>query len=345
MGRGCAAAAVALLLCGCTKTSANRSAEARKTVALSARLGLPPVPVPANNPPTAEAIELGRQLFFSPVLSVDRTLSCATCHDPAKAFAEPKNVSTGIHGKKGVRNAPTVLNAAYNSSQFWDGRAVSLEEQVSGPMLNAIEMGNTEAGVVRNVAADAELIALVEKAFGSREVTMERITKAIASYERTLVSGNSPFDRYQYGGDPKAMSEAAVRGLEVFKNPQKGNCAVCHTIGSEYALFADNRFHNLGTGMNPEGEIADVGRFAVTQRPADRGAFRTPSLRNVALTAPYMHDGSLKTLKEVVDFYIGGGSSNPQLDPLIKPLTHLTREERSNLIAFLESLTGEMPKQ
>ena len=345
MGRGCAAAAVALLLCGCTKTSANRSAEAPKTVSLPAPLGLPPVPVPAENPPTAEAIELGRRLFFSPVLSVDRRLSCATCHDPRKAFADPNNVSTGVHGKKGVRNAPTVLNAAYSTSQFWDGRAASLEEQVSGPMLNAVEMGNSEAGVVRNVAADPELVALFQKAFGSSEVTMEGITKAIASYERTLVSGNSPFDRYQYGGDPKAMSEAAIRGLEVFRNPQKGNCTVCHTIGAKYALFTDSGFHNLGTGMNPEGEIADVGRFGVTQRPADRGAFRTPSLRNVALTAPYMHDGSLKTLKEVVDFYIGGGSSNPQLDPLIKPLTHLTREERSDLVEFLKSLTGEMPKQ
>lgn len=334
-----------LLMYGCNGRSTQRSAESAKAVSLKAPLGLPPVPVSPDNPPTAEAVALGRRLFFSPVLSGDRTLSCATCHDPGKAFADPNNVSTGVHGKKGMRNAPTVLNAVYSTSQFWDGRAASLEEQVSGPMLNSIEMGNTESGVVRNVEADAELVSLIDKAFGSREVTMERITKAIASFERTLVSGNSPFDRYQYGGDKNGMSEAAIRGLEVFKNPQKGNCAVCHTIGAKDALFTDNLFHNLGAGMNSEGEIPDVGRFGVTSKPADRGAFRTPSLRNVALTAPYMHDGSLKTLKEVVDFYVGGGSSNPQLDPFIKPLTHLTKQERSDLVDFLRSLTGEMPRQ
>jgi len=314
-------------------------------VSLSAPLGLPPVPVAPDNPPTRETIDLGRQLFFSPILSADRSLSCATCHDPGKGFAESHQVSTGIHGGKGTRNAPTLLNAVYSKAQFWDGRAATLVEQVSGPMLNSIEMGNTLEGVERAVAADPDLVRAIEKAYGPGKPTMEKITKAIAAFECTLVSGNSPFDRFFYGGDKSAMSEAAQRGLEVFRNPAKGNCAACHTIGANYAVFTDHLFHNLGAGMDSQGEIADPGRFKITGREQDRGAFKTPTLRNVALTAPYMHDGSLRSLKEVVDFYVGGGSSNPHLDPLIKPLTHLTKQERADLVAFLVSLTGEMPKQ
>ena len=314
-------------------------------MSLSAPVGLPAVPASPENPPTKETIDLGRRLFFSPILSVDRSLSCATCHDPVKGFAESHQVSTGVHGSKGKRNAPTILNAVYSKTQFWDGRAASLEEQVSGPMTNSIEMGNTLEGVERAVAADADLVRAFQTAYGPGKPNMDKITKAIAAFERTLVSGNSPFDRFMYAGDKTAMSEEAQRGFEVFRNPAKGNCAVCHKIEAKHALFTDNLFHNLGAGMDSQGEIADPGRFAVTGRDADRGSFKTPSLRNVALTAPYMHDGSLRSLKEVVDFYVGGGSSNPQLDRLIKPLTHLTKDERSNLIAFLESLTGEIPKQ
>lgn len=312
-------------------------------VELTSPFGLPPVPIPAENPPTTASIALGKKLFFSPVLSVDRSVSCASCHDPKFGFADNKPVSTGVHGKSGSRNAPTVVNAAYYKMQFWDGRAGSLEEQVSGPMLNSLEMGHSLEGLEKAVRQEPELRQMFQRAFGPGEPTMEKITMAIASWERTLLSGNSPFDRYFFGGDKSALSEQARQGLDVFRNPSKGNCAACHLIQENYALFTDQRFHNLGVGLTPAGEIADSGRSTQTGRESDRGAFRTPSLRNVALTAPYMHDGSLKTLKEVVDFYVGGGSSNPQLDPLIRPLTALTGQERADLVSFLESLTGKMP--
>jgi cytochrome c peroxidase len=330
-----------LTACGGSRDEAR---PAGAPVALKAPLGLPPVPVPDDNPPTVATVEFGRRLFFSPVLSVDRSLSCATCHNPKTSFADSKSVSTGVHGKRGTRNTPTVLNAVYYKMQFWDGRARDLEAQASGPMMNSLEMGSTREGLEKAVAEDAELRTLSERAFGPGRPTMERITKGLAAFERTLVSGNSPFDRFVYGGDKTAMTEAAQRGWRVFKDPDKGHCAVCHTIGTQYALFTDNAFHNIGAGLDAEGEIPDLGRYVQTKRDADKGAFRTPSLRNVALTPPYMHDGSVKTLKDVVDFYVGGGSSNPHLDPLIRPLSHLTRQEREDLVAFLESLTGEIPR-
>jgi cytochrome c peroxidase len=314
-----------------------------RPIDIAPALGLPPVPVPAGNPPTAETIALGGRLYFSPLLSIDGTLSCANCHNPELGFADGQPVSTGVHGKKGNRNAPTVLNAAYNKLHFWDGRAESLEAQVSGPMLNSIEMGHTLEGVEQSCSGDPELQKMFEQAFGPGRPTMDKIMKAIAAFERTLISGNSPFDRFLYGGEKRALTPSAQRGLEVFRNPKKGNCTACHTIEDNYALFTDHKFHNLGAGLDSEGNIPDLGRYKQTKRDGDQGAFRTPSLRNVALTAPYMHDGSLKTLKEVVDFYVGGGSSNEFLDSQIKPLTHLTREEREALVAFLESLTGDMP--
>lgn len=312
-------------------------------VEIATPLGLPPVPTREDNVPTDATVAFGKKLFFSPLLSADRTVSCATCHNPKTGFADPRPVSTGIQGKRGTRNAPTVLNAVYNGSQFWDGRANDLEAQASGPMLNSVEMGHTPGGLEKAVAADPEMRRLSEQAFGPGTPTMQKITRALAAFERTLVSGNSAFDRFVYGGDKTAMSESAQRGFRVFKDPDKGQCAVCHTIGTQYALFTDNRFHNLGAGLDPEGEIPDLGRFLQTKLDEERGAFRTPSLRNIALTAPYMHDGSLKTLKDVVDFYVGGGSSNPHRDTLIRPLTHLTRQEREDLVAFLESLTGDIP--
>ena len=313
-----------------------------KPVRIAAPLGLPPVPVPENNPLTAETIALGEKLYFSPLLSVDRTLSCASCHDPKLGFADGKPVSTGVGKKQGKRNAPTVLNAAYNGSQFWDGRAATLEAQASGPMLNMVEMAHTLEGVVERCQDDPQLRAMVTKAFGPGPVTIDQVTKAIASYERTLLSGNSAFDRFFYASDAKALTASARRGLEVFRDPKKGNCSTCHTLESTYALFSDQKFHNLGVGMNAKGELTDLGRYIQTMQEEDQGTFRTPSLRNVALTAPYMHDGSLKTLKEVVDFYVAGGNSNDHLDKDIKKL-ELTKQEREDLVAFLQSLTGEMP--
>jgi cytochrome c peroxidase len=252
-----------------------------------------------------------------------------------------------VRGQKGTRNAPTVLNVAYYSTQFWDGRASSLEEQAKGPMANPVEMGHTLVGVEQKLNAAPSYRAEFKKAFGAEVITIDMVEKSIASFERTVLSGNSPFDRYMYGGDNKALSASARRGLEVFRNPKKGNCVVCHTIGDNYALFTDNKFHNLGVGvklgMTGEAEMIDLGRFKVTNIEADKGAFRTPSLRNIALTAPYMHDGSDKNLKEVIDFYIGGGNSNPYRDKEIHSLDFLTGQERSDLQEFLKSLTGEIP--
>jgi cytochrome c peroxidase len=312
-------------------------------VEIAAPLGLPPVPIPADNPLTAETIALGRRLYYDPVLSVDNSVSCASCHHPDFGFSDGQKFSEGVEGKTGNRNSPTVFNAAYFTTQFWDGRSPSLEDQAEGPVQNPVEMAHTLEGVERRLRADASYRKAFRKAFGSDEITYEMVEKAIASFERTVVSGNSPFDRYFYGGEEDALSESAKRGLEVFRNPQKGNCVVCHTIGEKYALFTDNKFHNLGVGVDTRGEFADVGRFEVTKTEADKGAFKTPSLRNVALTAPYLHDGSLKTLKDAIDFYIGGGNSNPHLDKDIHALDFLSGQEREDLLEFLNSLTGEMP--
>ena len=307
-------------------------------------MGLPPVLIPADNPPTAETISLGRRLYYDPMLSVDDTVACASCHHPDFGFSDGKQVSEGVNGQKGGRNAPTVFNSAYYATQFWDGRASNLEKQAEGPVQNPIEMAHTLEGVEKKLSADPTYRADFEEAFGAGPITYEMVEKAIASFERTVISGNSPFDRYFYAGDETALSEVAKLGLEIFRDPQKGNCTACHPIG----LFTDNQFHNIGVGVDDQGELSDLGRYEVTKKDRDRGAFKTPSLRNIALTAPYMHDGSLKTLKEVVDFYIGGGNSNPHLDPQLNVLTPTTETGEVNwsgadLEAFLEALTGEVP--
>ena len=311
-------------------------------VAIKAPLGLPAVPITNENPPTAEAIALGRRLYFEKQLSSDNTFSCGNCHSPYIHFTDGLPVASGVNAQRGTRNTPTVLNAAYYSVQFWDGRAASLEQQAGLPIANPKEMNLPHEVCVTKLNALQSYKDEFTKVFGPGPITIDKIEKAIASFERTLLSGNSPFDRYQYGGEKNALSAEALRGLAVFTDKNKGNCATCHTIGEKSALFTDNKFHNLGAGMNANGELTDEGRFAQTKLETDRGAFRTPSLRNVAKTAPYMHDGSLKTLKEVIDFYVGGGNSNPQLDKDMKPLK-LTAQERSDLVAFLASLTGEMP--
>jgi cytochrome c peroxidase len=313
-------------------------------ITIAPPLGLPPVPAPADNPPTAETVALGRALYYDPALSADHSVSCASCHHPDYGFADGKQFSDGVRGQKGTRNSPTTLNTAFFTTQFWDGRAASLEEQAEGPVQNPVEMAHTLKGVEQRLMSYPGYRAAFEKAFGPGHITYAMVEKAIASFERTLLSANSPFDRYYYGHEAKAMSEAALRGLEVFTRADKANCAACHTIGRDYALFTDNQFHNIGVGVENQ-QPTDLGRFAVSRQERDRGSFRTPSLRNVALTAPYMHDGSLKNLKEVVDFYIGGGNSNPYLDQRIKPLDFLSGQERADLVAFLEALTGETPPQ
>lgn len=310
--------------------------------AIAAPLGLPAVSFPADNPPTIETIALGRILFYEKKLSADNTVSCASCHDPKFGFADPRPLSLGVGGKRGNRNAPPVLNAVYHPVQFWDGRAPTLEEQAAGPIGNPMEMNHSLEDCIRKLNSDTRYVALFNKAFGAGGVTMDRLKKAIASFERTLICGDSPFDRYQFGGDEKALSAAAKRGLAIFRDKNRGNCAVCHSIGEKDALFTDGKFHNIGEGISPEGEILDLGRFEQTKVDADKGAFRTPTLRNIAKTAPYMHDGRIRSLKEVVDFYVGGGSSNPNLDKEIKELK-LNGRERDDLVEFMESLTGSTP--
>jgi cytochrome c peroxidase len=313
-----------------------------RAVQIPAPLGLPAVPIPADNPPTKETIALGRRLFYETALSVDNTVSCATCHMPGMGFADGKRVSNGVGGKEGVRNAPTILNAAYSSLQFWDGRAPSLEKQSEVPIANPVEMGHSLHGVAQRLSRDPSYVAVFDGAFGPGPITAEKIEKCMASFERTVVSGDSAFDRYYYGHDQAAMTPAQKHGFEVFRDPKKGNCESCHTVGEKDALFTDNKFHNIGVGF-VSGVTGDKGRYVVTHGAGDTGAFRTPSLRNVEMTAPYMHDGSLKDMKQVMDFYIGAGNSNPYLDKEIHSLDFLTCQERDDLLEFMKALEGTNP--
>ena len=313
-----------------------------KTVQIKVPLGLPPVVIPADNPPTAETIALGRRLFYDPILSADRTVSCASCHSPQFGFADPRPVSEGVGKKTGTRHSPPVVNATYYTVQFWDGRAPTLENQAEGPVQNPVEMANTLKTVEDRLNADASYRQQFAEAWGARPIVYEMVEKSIASFERTVISGNSPFDRWKYGHDKNAVDDSVKRGFVVFTSKRKADCAACHTVGEKYALFTDNQFHNVGVGVNA-GDFTDVGLYAVTHNEADKAKFKTPSLRNVAQRAPYMSDGSLKDLKQVIDFYIGAGNSNPNLDPKIHVLDFLSGQERADLQAFLNSLTGEIP--
>ena len=313
-----------------------------KPITIPTPLGLPPVPIPADNPPTAETVELGRQLYFEPDLSADGIVFCSNCHSPANGMADDRPLSIGFKKQLGARNAPTILNAAYNTTQFWDGRAVSLEDQATGPIQNPLEMATTLRDVERRLSADPMYVAEFQKAFGPGPITIQRVVNALASFERTMLSGDSPFDRWYYGHDEHAVSDSVKRGFEVFRNPKLGNCAVCHTVNEHYALFTDNNFHNVGIGVS-QGNISDAGRYVVTDRDSDLGAFKTPSLRNIAITAPYFHDGSRKILKDTIDYFVSGGNSNPNLDKEMHPL-HLTVQQQADLVAFLQSLNGDGPK-
>lgn len=315
-----------------------------QTVQINAPLGLPPVPIPADNPPTADTIALGRRLYYDPQLSADGTISCASCHAPQFAFSDEHPVSFGVGKKTGNRHSPTVINSAYNLLQFWDGRAPSLEEQAKGPMANPVEMAHTLDGVVKHLQADPEYVALFKKAWGTDQINMDMVAKSIASFERTVIAGDSPFDRYYYGHDKKALSPAAQRGLKLFTDPKKANCEVCHTIGKTSALFTDNKFHNLGIGADLQGKLNDVGRFNETKKDEDMGCFKTPTLRNLAHRAPFMHDGSFPTVKDTLAHYIGGGNKNDHLDKEIHALDFLTFDERDDLLQFLDSLNGKLPE-
>jgi len=288
--------------------------------------------IPEDNPLTKDKIELGRALFFDKRLSKDNTIACASCHMAKFAFTDGRSVSTGIRGQKGGRSAPASLNRLFSKTQFWDGRAATLEEQSIGPFTNPIEHG---------FANHDEMVAKMKKIGGYRklfkqvfdeEITMAGVGKAIASFQRTILSGNSPADRFDQGGDEKAISPEAQKGLVLFR--EKARCTKCHSGFN----FTDEKFHNLGIGWDTG--TVDLGRYMVTQNPADIGAFKTPTLREIARSAPYMHDGRFKTLEDVVNFYNKGGVKNPHQDELVLPL-ELTDEEKRNLVLFLRTLNGE----
>lgn len=327
-------------------------------------LGLPPLQIPADNPQSAEKIALGRDFFHDPRFSADGTVSCASCHQLDKALTDGLTVAIGIGQQNGFRNTPSVLNAAFYTSWFVDGRASSLEQQALGPMLNPVEHGlKNERQIVQVVQNDPRYRQRLARIFnlGAADISIQHITKAIASFERTRIAGNSPFDQYYFARQRGRLSASAARGLRIFR--RKGNCANCHEISMANALFSDNRFYNIGVGSKQLKPVLDdfvmaleqgrepgqfplngrqrseLGRFNVSHAIADIGKFKTPILRNVALTAPYMHDGSLATLEQVVEYYDRGGDKNRFLDPAIFPL-HLSSREKADLVEFMKSLTS-----
>jgi cytochrome c peroxidase len=281
-----------------------------------------------DNPLTAAKINLGKQLYFDKRLSADGSVACATCHDPGKGFSDDRPTSRGIKGQVGGRNAPVTINRLFSKEQFWDGRAASLEEQALGPVQNPIEMGNTLDGMVATLRTIPGYVKQFKTAFGT-EVTKEGVARAIASFERTLLCGNSPFDTFE-AGDRKALSEGAQRGLALFRG--KAECVSCH-VGFN---FTEEGYENVGVGMDKPNP--DLGRYSATKNEQDKGAFKTPTLRNIAASAPYFHDGSAMTLEDVIEYYDKGGTKNPHLSSKIKPL-RLTAQEKSDLVAFLRSLS------
>jgi cytochrome c peroxidase len=340
------------------------------------QLGLPPMKIPEDNPITKDKVLLGEKLFMDERFSSTGKVSCSTCHLPEKAFTDsPLKVSEGIDKLTGTRNAPTVINAAFNRSQFWDGRSPDLEDQALHPFLNPVEMGlpNHEP-ILKIVRSDPGYVKQFKKVFdvSPPQITIRHVVKAIAAFERVIISSNSRFDRWYFRGE-NVLNDKEKQGFELFTI--KGRCVSCHVVEHTTALFTDGKFHNVGVGINTvsdedvarlsaeflktmynqsdvdlkvlaDSKTSELGRFAVTRNVTELGSFKTPTLRNIALTAPYMHDGSQKTLEEVIDHYNRGGASsdkekiNPYLSGGIKPL-NLTDEEKAALVAFMKTLTGK----
>ena len=299
---------------------------------------LPPS-VPTDNPQTIEGIALGRKLFYEPLLSNDGTQACANCHLAEKSFSDPNRFSTGITGEMGTRNAMPIVNLAWNFQNrfLWDGGAYSLEDQVDDPIENPIEMNNTWPNVVATLQANSEYPDLFEQAFGTTTITREFVAKAIAQFERTLISGNSRFDQYLLG-DNNAITAQEINGFNVFMDENRGDCFHCH--GNEFnPLWTNNAFHNNGLDASFE----DLGLGGVTGDPLDYGKFKSPTLRNLAYTAPYMHDGRFATLDEVINHYSEGLIYSNTIDPLMKNIAEggaqLTDSDKADLKAFLLSLS------
>ncbi len=345
------------------------------TADASPPLGLPPAVIPADNPQTPEKIALGEKLFNDKRFSLTGDVACANCHLADKAFTDsPLRVSEGIRKLTGTRNAPTVVNAAYSRTMFWDGRSPSLEDQALHPFVNPVEMALPSHDPILVICrTDPEYTKAFQSVFGKSGagITMTEVTAAIAAFERTQVAGDSPFDRWFYGGEPDALTPQQKRGYELFIN--QARCVSCHVIEQTQAIFTDNRFHNIGVGINDiqkevpalagkflkakatlsevdvkvlsDKRTSELGRFAISRGVTDLGSFKTPTLRNVAVTAPYFHDGSVMTLKETVEHYNNGGvtkAGDPVNDFLsggIRPL-NLGDQEVLDLVAFMEALTS-----
>lgn len=286
------------------------------------------MPVPEGNPLVGNVVALGRMLFFDPILSRDSSLACASCHDPERGFTDGRPVSVGVFGRRGSRNVPAIINRGYGRSFFWDGRISTLEEQVLQPIQASIEMDMTIAEVISRLEHDRDYPALFRSTFG-HEPNRKNLARSLAAYVRTIQSGNSPFDRL-VDGDRGALSDLEVKGLRLFQ----ARCARCH-VGP---IFTDEDFHNTGVAWR-DGMLSDSGRYVVSGREEHLGAFKTPTLREIARTGPYMHDGSLATLEDVIEFYDRGGNENPYLDRAMRPL-NLTDREKQALVAFLCSLSG-----
>lgn len=344
---------------------ADESAIRDEPMTVPVPLGLPAlienVQVPGYNPMTRGRVELGKMLYFDPRVSKDGTVSCATCHNPEKGWTDRLPHSIGIKGQVGSRNAPTVLNTVYGRTMFWDGRAPSLEGQAQGPIQNKIEMGDQSyEEIIERLRAISGYREQFRRVFGT-DVTLDGLAKAVAAFERTVLSGHSAYDRYLGGPgidpDPKALTDSQKRGMvlfgldlhqdDTFKTEvvkKKANCTSCH-IGFN---FTDEQFHNLGVGWDERKgtfDSNDFGRFAVApvgaKTNSEIGAFKTPTLRDVERTAPYMHDGTEATLEAVVDFYDRGGNPNPHLDQDMKKKLDLTPQEKADLVTFLKALTGD----
>ena len=323
--------------------------------------------IPKDNPMTKAKIELGRQLYFDTRLSSDNTISCASCHHPDDGYGRKTRFGIGVRGQEGGRNSPVSFNRIVSKAQFWDGRAASLEEQAVGPIANPIEMGNTHENAVATLKEIPGYKIQFEKIFPGEGVTIDNVGKAIATFERAIVTGPAPYDYLQYRSqieeaydeeeiaelkeeDPEVyeryteakqatekLSDLAVEGRKLFFS-EKSNCTACHAG----ANFTDEKFHNLGVGM--AAAKPDKGRSDISKDAKDTGAFKTPTVRNAALTPPYMHDGSQKTLEEVVEWYAKGGHANPHLSDKVKKLD-LNQREKDSLVAFMkEALTSKFPK-
>jgi cytochrome c peroxidase len=340
---GCIVVSAALAACGPTRAQLEADNPVRPNAAPPFGMeeffkDVPHLPVPTR-------VRLGRWLFFDARLSADRTLSCASCHKPEYAFSELTPVSTGIGGRTGTRKSPSLINLAARTvlpdrpedrdqAFFWDGRVSSLEHQVLVPIASRGEMGLDHQSMIDRLSAMDGYRPYIREAFGTDKITLENVAIALADYVRTRMSGNAPYDRWSYGGEGKAISDEAKRGSEIFFF--SGSCATCHAGFN----FSDGRFHRLGIGWDPASRtFSDVGRFAVSHDERDRGAFKTPGLREVSKHPPYMHDGSLATLRDVVEFYNRGGD-HANRSGRIRPLG-LTPQDVDALVAFLKTLDGE----